>query len=162
VDLERDRLAIHERLARGKQLARGYVGEPTATNIRELEAELLAQLRLLEEHKGSGFGRLHGASSVDAEVIAAARRCLADVARRCTRRPQPPAGYDLLIIRPDVCTAMTANAADEQILHIRQPQAPGPAVGVDLNRMRAIVATAQYVQSTEAGLPQLSQGDLVA
>ena len=49
MDRERDRLAIHERLARCRQLAREYVGEPTATNIRELEAELLAQLRQLEE-----------------------------------------------------------------------------------------------------------------
>jgi hypothetical protein len=49
MDREREELAIHEKLARCKQLAKEYGSEPTATHLRELEAELLAQLRRLEE-----------------------------------------------------------------------------------------------------------------
>jgi uncharacterized protein YciW len=45
---EQDKSAINERLARCRQLAKQYVDEPTATHIRELEAELAAQLRRLE------------------------------------------------------------------------------------------------------------------
>jgi hypothetical protein len=49
---ERDELAIHEKLARCRQLAREFISEPTATHLRELEAELLAQLRRLKEQGG--------------------------------------------------------------------------------------------------------------
>lgn len=49
MDREREKLAIDERLARCRQLAKEYVSEPTATHLRELEAELLAQRRRLEE-----------------------------------------------------------------------------------------------------------------
>jgi uncharacterized membrane protein YccC len=49
MDREREELAVHEKLARCRQLAKQYVSEPTATHLRELEAELLAQLRRLEE-----------------------------------------------------------------------------------------------------------------
>jgi hypothetical protein len=41
--------AIHEKLARCGQLAREFIGEPTATHLRELEAELRAQLRRVKE-----------------------------------------------------------------------------------------------------------------
>lgn len=56
---------------------------------------------------------------------------------------------------------MTANATDEQLLHIRQPQAPRPAVGVNHNRMRAIVAAARYTKFARARLLHLFQADLV-
>ena len=46
---EREEVAIHEKLARFRQLAREFISEPTATHLRELEAELLAQLRRLKE-----------------------------------------------------------------------------------------------------------------
>jgi hypothetical protein len=36
---EREELAIHDESARCKQLAREFVSEPTATHLRELEAE---------------------------------------------------------------------------------------------------------------------------
>jgi hypothetical protein len=49
MDREREELAIREKLARCRQLAKEYGSEPTATHLRELEAELLAQLRRLEE-----------------------------------------------------------------------------------------------------------------
>jgi hypothetical protein len=53
MDREREELAIHEKLAqklaRCRQLAKEYGSEPTATHLRELEAELLAQLPRLEE-----------------------------------------------------------------------------------------------------------------
>jgi hypothetical protein len=49
MDREREKLAIHEKLARCKQLAKEYVNEPTAAHLRELEAELLAELRRLEK-----------------------------------------------------------------------------------------------------------------
>ena len=49
MDREREKLAINEKLARCRQLADENFGESTAAHIRELEAELLAQLRRLEE-----------------------------------------------------------------------------------------------------------------
>ena len=49
MDREREKLAINEKLARCKQLAKEDFSEPTAVHLRELEAELLAQLRRLEE-----------------------------------------------------------------------------------------------------------------
>jgi hypothetical protein len=49
MDREREKSAINEKLARCKQLAKENFSEPTAAHLRELEAELLAQLRRLEE-----------------------------------------------------------------------------------------------------------------
>ena len=49
MDREQEQLAIHEKLARCRQLAKEYVSEPTATHLRDFEAELLEQLRRLEE-----------------------------------------------------------------------------------------------------------------
>ena len=49
MDQEREKVAINEKLARCRQLAKEYCREPTAAHLRELEAELLAQLRRLEE-----------------------------------------------------------------------------------------------------------------
>ena len=49
MDREREKMAINEKLARCRQLAREDFSESTAANLRELEAELLAQLRRLEE-----------------------------------------------------------------------------------------------------------------
>lgn len=49
MDRDRDKEAVNEKLARCRQLAKEYCREPTAAHIRELEAELLAQLRRLEE-----------------------------------------------------------------------------------------------------------------
>src|SRR5262245_33752459 len=49
MDREREEWAIHEKLARCRQLAKQYISEPTATHLRELEAELLVRLRRLEE-----------------------------------------------------------------------------------------------------------------
>ena len=46
---EREEVAIHEKLARCRQLAKEFPSEPTAARLRELEAELLAQLRRLKE-----------------------------------------------------------------------------------------------------------------
>jgi hypothetical protein len=89
------------------------------------------------------------------------RRTSADVLGRGSCRPELQAGLGFLIIQLQVGTAMAANSADEQLHHIRQPQASGPAVGIDHNRMRAFVVAAYYVQSTRAGPPHLSQGDLL-
>jgi hypothetical protein len=49
MDCDREKREIEEKLARCSQLAKEYVREPTATHIRELEAELLTQLRRLEK-----------------------------------------------------------------------------------------------------------------
>jgi hypothetical protein len=49
MDREREKSAINEKLARCKQLGKENFSESTAAHIRELEAELLAQLRRLEE-----------------------------------------------------------------------------------------------------------------
>jgi hypothetical protein len=49
MDREREKMAINEKLTRCRQLAKEYPSGPTATNLRELEAELLAQLRQLEK-----------------------------------------------------------------------------------------------------------------
>jgi hypothetical protein len=49
MDHEREKVAVSEKLARCRQLAKEYCHEPTAAHLRELEAELLAQLRRLEE-----------------------------------------------------------------------------------------------------------------
>jgi hypothetical protein len=49
MDREREKMAISEKLTRCRQLAKEDFSEPTAANLRELEAELLAQLRRLEE-----------------------------------------------------------------------------------------------------------------
>jgi hypothetical protein len=49
MDREREKMAINEKLTRCRQLAKEYFSEPTAAHLRELEAELLAQLRRLEE-----------------------------------------------------------------------------------------------------------------
>jgi hypothetical protein len=49
MDRDREKQEIEEKLARCSQLAKEYVREPTATHIRELEADLLAQLRRLEK-----------------------------------------------------------------------------------------------------------------
>lgn len=40
MDREREKVAIHEKLTRCRQLAKEYSSGPTATNLRELEAEL--------------------------------------------------------------------------------------------------------------------------
>jgi hypothetical protein len=61
--------------------------------------------------------------------------------------------------RPDVGTAVAANRADEQRFQIRQPQALGPAVGVDQDRMPAFVVAAEHIQPARAGLPHLTEGD---
>ena len=90
-----------------------------------------------------------------------ARSTSADVLGRGSCRPELQAGLGFLIIQLQVGTAMAANSADEKFHHIRQPQASGPAVGVDHNRMRAFVVAAQHMQSTRAGPPHLSQGDLL-
>jgi hypothetical protein len=49
MDRDREEKEIEEKLARCSQLAKEYVREPTAAPIRELEAELLIQLRRLEK-----------------------------------------------------------------------------------------------------------------
>jgi hypothetical protein len=49
MDRDREKQEIEEKLARCSQLAKEYGREPTATHIRELEADLLAQLRRLEK-----------------------------------------------------------------------------------------------------------------
>ena len=49
MDREREKMAINEKLTRCRQLAKEYFSGPTAANLRELEAELLARLRRLEE-----------------------------------------------------------------------------------------------------------------
>jgi hypothetical protein len=51
MDREREKWAIDEKLARCRQLAKQYVSEPTATHLRELEAELLARLLRLEKEQ---------------------------------------------------------------------------------------------------------------
>jgi hypothetical protein len=48
MDRDREKQEIEEKLARCKQLAKEYVREPTATHIRELEKDLLAQLGRME------------------------------------------------------------------------------------------------------------------
>lgn len=48
MDREREKLAIDMKLARCRALAKQFMSEPTATHIREMEAELKAQLRELE------------------------------------------------------------------------------------------------------------------
>lgn len=49
MDREREKMAINEKLTRCRQLAKENFSGITAANLRELEAELLAQLRRLEE-----------------------------------------------------------------------------------------------------------------
>ena len=49
MDREREKMAISEKLTRCRELAKEDFSEPTAANLRELEAELLARLRRLEE-----------------------------------------------------------------------------------------------------------------
>jgi len=49
MDQEQEKSAVEQRLARCRQLSKEYVSEPTATHLRELEAELIAQLRRLKE-----------------------------------------------------------------------------------------------------------------
>jgi hypothetical protein len=49
MDREREKMAISEKLTRCRQLAKEDFNEPTTAHPRELEAELLAQLRRLEE-----------------------------------------------------------------------------------------------------------------
>ena len=68
-------------------------------------------------------------------------------------------GFCSLMIRPHVGAAMAASRADEQGLQIGQPQALGPAVSVDHDRMRALVVAAQHMEPASAGPPHLPEGD---
>jgi hypothetical protein len=78
--------------------------------------------------------------------------------RRSDLRAVRRAGFR---VRPNFGTAMAANRADEQVLQIGQPQALGPAVSVDHNRMPTFVVAAEHPQPARTGLPYLSKGDLV-
>jgi hypothetical protein len=49
MDRDREQMAISEKLTRCRELAKDDFSEPTTAHLRELEPELLAQLRRLEE-----------------------------------------------------------------------------------------------------------------
>jgi hypothetical protein len=49
MDRKRDKLAVEDKLARCRELAKEFKSEPAATHLREMEAELPAQLRALEK-----------------------------------------------------------------------------------------------------------------
>lgn len=88
---------------------------------------------------------------------------LAGVADGCPRRRSRllvvrRAGFR---VRPNLGATMAANRTDEQVLQIGQPQALGPAVSVDHNRMPTFVVAAEHPQPARAGLPHLSEGDLL-
>jgi hypothetical protein len=64
-------------------------------------------------------------------------------------------------VRPNFGAAVAANRTDEQVLQIGQPQALGPAVSVDHNRMPTFAVAAEHPQPVRAGLPHLSEGDFL-
>ena len=49
MDTEWEKAAVHEKLARCRQLQRDFPTGVTAANLHELEAELLRELRKLEK-----------------------------------------------------------------------------------------------------------------
>ena len=48
MNLKREILVVEQKLARREELAAKFTSEPTATHIREMEAELSAELRRLK------------------------------------------------------------------------------------------------------------------
>jgi hypothetical protein len=62
---------------------------------------------------------------------------------------------------PDFGSAMIASWADKHGFQIGQPQAPGPAIRVDLDRMRSFGVAAEQLQPARAGIAQLPEGDFL-
>jgi hypothetical protein len=62
---------------------------------------------------------------------------------------------------PDFGSAIIASRADKHGFQIRQPQAPGPAIQVDHDRMPTFGLAAEQLQPARAGIAQLLEGDFL-